>query len=66
MRGLLSASLLVLASACASTPSGDPEQTPSISLSAALQADLLEGGSIDLNADLVAGRPVALIFWQAW
>lgn len=35
-------------------------------LQAALKADLFPKGTVDLNRELEAGRPVALVFWQSW
>ena len=67
MRGLalnlaLAAALTTFGASCASAP---VEFSP-MEREAALNADLLDGGTIDLNADLAAGRPVALVYWQSW
>lgn len=67
---LLTALLLgpaLLLGACASTGPGPGEaQLDPAALEAALEADLFGGGSVDLAAALEAGRPVTLVFWQAW
>jgi thiol-disulfide isomerase/thioredoxin len=53
---------LGLLMACAATP----PHAPTASLEDTLQADLFPSGTVDLNQDLAAGRPVALVFWQSW
>ncbi len=62
----IAATCLALAAACASAPVDHDAPLDPAALSAALEADLFGGGSVDLNAALTAGRPVALVFWQAW
>jgi hypothetical protein len=66
MRLLLSSSLLLLVAACASSPSSGTGPDGTVPLADALRAELIQGDAIDLNADLAAGRPIALVFWQAW
>ena len=66
---LLFAAPLLLAAACASSgeaTTGPDAAIDPAALSAALDAELFGGGSVDLSAALSAGRPVALVFWQAW
>jgi len=48
--------------ACAAAP----QDTEVVGLHEALKADLFPSGSIDLNGELEAGRPIALVFWQSW
>jgi len=62
MRGWKALLLVCLTAACASAP----KDSSLVGLEEALQADLFRGGSVDLNADLAGGEPVALVFWQAW
>ncbi|MDF1800899.1 MAG: hypothetical protein P1V81_17140 [Planctomycetota bacterium] len=66
---LLFAAPLLLAAACASGPEtadGPEAALDPAALSTALDAELFGGGSINLSATLASGRPVALVFWQAW
>ena len=64
MGRLLFAVLLAALGACASSPSPGPASP--MDLDAALLAEGMHGETIDLNADLARGLPVALVFWQAW
>ena len=57
--------LAAMASSGEATTGPDAALDPA-ALSAALDAELFGGGSVDLSAALSAGRPVALVFWQAW
>lgn len=66
MRSLITTGLLVLVAACASSPNNGEGTASSVLLADALRAQLLHGEQIDLNTDLAAGRPVALVFWQSW
>lgn len=65
MRILLTS--LLLAAAC-----GAPavERTPAVAAARPVDVPLaltdLAGASLDLEADLTAGRPVVLVFWQTW
>ncbi len=63
---LLTATCLALVAACASAPADHDAPLDPAALSAALDAELFGGGTVDLNAALTAGRPIALVFWQAW
>jgi len=56
-----------LLTACGSTGTGplDAPLDPA-ALERALDAELFGGGALDLSASLRDGRPVALVFWQAW
>ena len=45
---------------------GRPDTTALDALERALDAELFGGGALDLSASLRDGRPVALVFWQAW
>ena len=64
--------LFLLAAGCAATPEA-PGASDALGVSVA-RADLdpvlgvtaLDGGALDLSADLEAGRSVALVFWQTW
>lgn len=60
--------LLVLAgllTACGSAPHKTQAMT-SVPASINLQLKGMEGESLDLDADLSAGRSVVLVFWQTW
>jgi uncharacterized lipoprotein len=63
MPKLISAALLAVLAACASSPASEAVVVDARS---ALSAHDIEGRVIDLNADLERGLPVALVFWQAW
>jgi hypothetical protein len=63
MAKLISAALLAVLVACASSP---PSEVVDVDARSALSAHGIEGQVIDLNADLERGLPVALVFWQAW
>jgi len=53
--------------ACSGTPEQrTPSVTRSISTNLALPEADLRGAPLDLEAELGAGRPVVLVFWQTW
>ena len=57
---------LVWISACATPPSRPPIRAHELPTPAAWVVTDRTGVCHDLDADLAAGRPVALIFWQTW
>jgi len=66
--------ILLPALGCAASPDIEPTTDGSAPVSAAragaldsaLQVTSMDGAEVDLRADLEAGSPVALVFWQSW
>ena len=65
MRKLICGLLLMTSAACVTTDGESSPEAVSLAVSA-LDAQGLEGQRIDLSQDIEAGRPIALVFWQAW
>lgn len=65
MNKLLSTLLLALLTSCGSTPHR-AETVRAVPMSINLALTDMEGEALDLGADLGAGRPVVLVFWQTW
>ena len=65
MRKLIPGLFLMLGAACVTTDGEVPGEPLNLAVGA-LDAEGLDGEVIDLNQDIEAGRPIALVFWQAW